>query len=161
MLYSGTSSCGMKRNSPHTQLWKSALLRRSREQSIPGTYFSNSTAKKLKKKSSAVAFGIMSHFIQQSCAFQTVGYCCCGYSKLDSWLLLHSKTVVKLRFQYKQKLTIEERASTLFGRQGKLSVHLWFTSKTLQLSHPQAPATCIRVLPCHQHMASTMTTHEL
>lgn len=89
-----------------------------------------------KKKSSAIAFGVMPHFIQQSCTFQTVGCCCGGYSKLDSWLLLHSKTVVKLRFQYKQKLTIEERASTLFGQQGKLSVHLWFTSKTLQVGQP-------------------------
>lgn len=56
---------------------------------------------------------------------------------------------------------MEERAFTLFGQQGKLSVHLWFTSKTLQMSQAQASATCIRVLPCHQHMASTMTTHEL
>lgn len=79
----------------------------------------------------------------------------------DSWLLLHSKTEVKLRFQYKQKLSIEERTSTLFGRQGKFSVHLCFTCKTLQVSQPQGPAACIHVLPCHQHVASTMTTHQL
>lgn len=79
----------------------------------------------------------------------------------DSWLLLHSKTEVKLRFQYKQKLSIEERTSTLFGRQGKFSVHLWFTYKALPVSQPQGPAACIHVLLCHEHVASTMTTHQL
>lgn len=165
MLYSGTSSWGMKRNSPHTQLWESALLRRSREQSLPGTCFSNNTAKKFKKKIQCNSFwGYASlHaiivYLANGCLLPLWLFKA-GVS-WDSWLLLHSKTGVKLRFQYKQKVPIEERASTLFGQQGKLSVHLCFTCKTLQVSQPQAPAACIHVLPCHQHVASSMTTHQL